>query len=45
MPLNIGDTAPEFSLRDANRNSVNLSNFKGEKHVVLAFYLLAFTPG
>lgn len=45
MPLKIGDTAPEFSLRDANRNTVKLGDFKGEKHVVLAFYLLAFTPG
>ena len=45
MPLKVGDPAPDFSLRDANRNTVTLSEFKGEKHVVLAFYVLAFTPG
>ena len=45
MPLNEGDTAPEFTLRDANRQAVSLSDFKGQKAVVLAFYLLAFTPG
>ena len=45
MALKTGDTAPEFTLRDANRNTVKLSDFKGQKAVVLAFYLLAFTPG
>jgi len=45
MPLRVGDAAPEFSLRDANRNKVSLADFKGEKTVVLAFYVLAFTPG
>jgi peroxiredoxin (alkyl hydroperoxide reductase subunit C) len=45
MPLNAGDVAPDFALRDANRNKVSLSDFKGQKPVVLAFYLLAFTPG
>jgi len=45
MPLNVGDPAPEFTLRDANRNTVSLADFKGHKNVVLAFYILAFTPG
>jgi len=45
MPLKVGDNAPDFSLRDANRNSVSLSDFNGDKHVLLAFYVLAFTPG
>lgn len=45
MPLKVGDPAPQFALRDANRNKVSLSDFKGEKTVVLAFYVLAFTPG
>jgi peroxiredoxin len=45
MPLKMGDTAPEFALRDANRNKVSLADFKGKKTVVLAFYILAFTPG
>ena len=45
MPLKVGDVAPDFTLTDASRNKVSLSDFKGQKHVVLAFYLLAFTPG
>ena len=45
MPFNVGDPAPGFFLRDANRNKVSLSDFKGQKTVVLAFYILAFTPG
>jgi peroxiredoxin len=45
MPLKVGDAAPEFALRDANRNKLSLSDFEGRKTVVLAFYILAFTPG
>jgi peroxiredoxin len=45
MPLKVGEAAPEFALRDANRNKVSLSDFNGQKAVVLAFYILAFTPG
>ena len=45
MPLKIGDPAPDFTLFDATRNRVSLSDFKGQKAVVLAFYILAFTPG
>ncbi len=45
MPLKIGDPAPELSLTDASRNRLTLSDFKGQKSVVLAFYVLAFTGG
>ena len=45
MALKVGDTAPDFTLMDATRNRVTLAGFKGEKTVVLAFYVLAFTPG
>ncbi len=45
MPLKLGDQAPDFTLRDAQRNKVTLADFKGQKNVVLAFYLLAFTAG
>ena len=45
MPLSVGDTAPDFVLMDATRNRVSLNDFRGKKAVVLAFYLLAFTPG
>ena len=42
--LKVGDTAPDFVLRDTTGNDVKLSDFRG-KNVVLAFYVLAFTGG
>lgn len=44
-PLNVGDKAPDFILPDQNGNHVKLSDFRGKKNVVLAFYVLAFTGG
>ena len=42
--LNIGDKAPEFTLKDKNGNDVSLSDFLGKK-VVLYFYPKDNTPG
>ena len=42
--LNIGDRAPEFTLKYRNGNDVNLSDFFGKK-VVLYFYPKDNTPG
>ena len=42
--LNIGDKAPDFTLKDQNGNEVSLSNFKGKK-VILYFYPKDNTPG
>ncbi len=42
--LNIGDKAPEFTLKDQNGNEVSLSDFKGKK-VILYFYPKDNTPG
>jgi peroxiredoxin len=39
----VGDTAPDFTLRDQDGSEVSLSSFRGEKNVVLIFYPLAFT--
>lgn len=44
MTLEIGKSAPPFALRDRNRQEVTLDSF-AEKHLVLAFYPLAFTGG
>ena len=41
----VGDVAPDFELVDTARNKVKLSDFRGKKNVVLAFYVLAFTGG
>ncbi len=43
--LKVGDLAPDFSLSDTTGNKVKLSDFRGKKNVVLAFYVLAFTGG
>jgi len=43
--LKIGDRAPEFVLPDQEGRVVKLSDFKGKRNVVLAFYVLAFTGG
>jgi peroxiredoxin len=43
--LKVGDAAPDFTLSDTEGNKVKLSDFRGKKNVVLAFYVLAFTGG
>ena len=43
--LKVGDIAPDFTLTDTSGNKVKLSDFRGKKNVVLAFYVLAFTGG
>jgi cytochrome oxidase Cu insertion factor (SCO1/SenC/PrrC family) len=43
--LKIGDAAPDFTLTDTDGKQVKLSDFRGKRNVVLAFYVLAFTGG
>ena len=43
--LKVGDPAPDFALTDTEGQVVKLSDFRGKKNVVLAFYVLAFTGG
>lgn len=43
--LKVGDEAPDFELPDQNGTKVRLSDSRGQKNVVLAFYVLAFTGG
>lgn len=40
----VGAIAPDFALPNQSRQTVRLSDFRGRKHVVLAFHPLAFTP-
>ena len=42
--LAVGSIAPDFSLPNQHRVDVRLSEFRGKRHVVLAFHPLAFTP-
>jgi thioredoxin-dependent peroxiredoxin len=44
MPLSVGDTAPNFTVKDTNGNTVSLSDYAG-KTVVLYFYPKDDTPG
>jgi hypothetical protein len=44
----VGDTAPDFSLKYFDGNDlkeVKLSDYRGKKNVVLAFFIFAFTGG
>lgn len=43
--LKVGQAAPDFSLRATDGKTYKLSDFKGQKNVVLAIYVLAFTGG
>jgi peroxiredoxin len=46
--LKVGDTAPDFSFSAgaaSNRTAVKLSDFRGKKNVIIAFFPAAFTGG
>lgn len=43
MAVEVGDEAPDFELRDQHNCPVRLSEFRGDKNVVLVFYPFAFT--
>jgi peroxiredoxin len=48
LKLKVGDKAPDFSLLAFDGHSLKkiaLSDYKGKKDVVLAFYVFAFTGG
>jgi peroxiredoxin len=42
--LNVGDSAPDFTLRTIGLREVGLREFRG-KYVVILFYPLDWTPG
>ena len=41
--LTVGTAAPDFTLRDQNQQPVSLSDYRGDKNVLLVFFPLAFT--
>lgn len=46
--LKVGDMAPDFTVvanNSSNRAAVKLSDFRGKKNVILAFFPAAFTGG
>ena len=43
--LTIGDIAPDFSLAATTKEKITLSEYRGKKNIVVAFYGMDFTPG
>lgn len=44
MSLSVGQTAPDFALKDQSQKEIKLSDFAGKKKVVLVFYPLDWSP-
>lgn len=47
MALQVGEMAPDFELAATTGDQVHrvrLSNYKGKKHVVMAFHPINWTP-
>lgn len=42
--IEVGQNAPNFSLSSHRDNTVGLEDYRGDKHVVLVFYPLDFSP-
>ena len=43
--IEVGQPAPDFTLPAHNGERVTLSQYKGDKNVVLSFHLFSFTGG
>ena len=43
MPIQVGEEAPEFELKDQDGQARRLSDYREKKNVVLVFYPLAFS--
>src|SRR5918996_3925225 len=43
--LKVGDTAPDFTLQGTDGKTHKLSEYRGKKNVVLAWFPKAFTQG
>ena len=45
MPAEVGDVAPDFKLPSVSEGDITVSQYKGEKNLVLSFHVLDFTSG
>ena len=43
MPVEVGQEAPDFTLRNQDREDVTLSTYRGSKSVLLVFFPFAFS--
>ncbi len=44
MTVSVGQMAPDFTLKSHDGRTVRLSDYRGKRNVVLAFFPLAWTP-
>jgi peroxiredoxin len=44
MSVEVGQLAPDFTLKNHHGEEVTLSSYRGDKNVVLVFYPFAFSP-
>jgi len=44
MTVTVGQIAPDFTLKSHDGRIVSLSDYRGKRNVVLAFFPLAWTP-
>lgn len=45
MAIKIGSVAPDFNLTDQNGDKITLSQYRGEKDVILSWHVFDFTGG
>ena len=43
--VDVGEPAPDFSLRSSTGETITLSQYKGQKYVVLSWHVTSFTGG
>jgi peroxiredoxin len=43
--LQVGEMAPNFSLPATTKEEISLTEYRGKKNIVVAFYGMDFTPG
>ena len=43
--VDVGQEAPDFTLKDQSGQDVSLADFRGKKNVVVVFYPFTFTGG
>jgi peroxiredoxin len=44
MSIKVGQPAPDFTLKSHLDTEITLSDFRGQRNIVIAFFPLAWTP-